>query len=177
MRACQPKDSKRREWRSMRGRERERERERKSAHTRQRKREKALWLLLLYVFPPFGPALCKLGLARSAVCSTWSLHSGPGTFFCSIFVSFSLPCLSATAILDSFSLFYVPNNLLQTRLVGSPCSPRDSQESSSTPQFKNINSSALSLLHSPTFISIHDYWRDRSWKKEFKTGQMVKRPT
>ena len=30
------------------------------------------------------------------------------------------------------------------------CSPRDSQESSPTPQFKSINSSALSLLHSPT---------------------------
>ena len=29
-------------------------------------------------------------------------------------------------------------------LVGSPCSPRDSQESSPTPQFKRINSSALS---------------------------------
>ena len=31
-------------------------------------------------------------------------------------------------------------------LVGSPCSPRDSQESSPTPQFKSINSLALSLL-------------------------------
>ena len=35
-------------------------------------------------------------------------------------------------------------------LVGSPCSPRDAQESSPTPQFKSINSSVLSLLHSPT---------------------------
>ena len=34
-------------------------------------------------------------------------------------------------------------------LLGSPCSPRDSQESSSTPQFKSINSSVLSLLYSP----------------------------
>ena len=33
--------------------------------------------------------------------------------------------------------------------------PRDSQESSPTPQFKSINSSALSLLHSPTLTSIH----------------------
>ena len=39
-------------------------------------------------------------------------------------------------------------DLLQNGLVGSPCSPRDSQESSPTPQFKSINSSALSLLHS-----------------------------
>ena len=31
-------------------------------------------------------------------------------------------------------------------LAGSPCSPRDSQESSPTPQFKSINSSALSFL-------------------------------
>ena len=36
-------------------------------------------------------------------------------------------------------------------------SPRDSQESSPTPQFKSINSSVLSLLHSPTLTSIHDH--------------------
>ena len=35
-------------------------------------------------------------------------------------------------------------------MVGSPCSPRDSQESSPTPQFKSINYSALSFPHSPT---------------------------
>ena len=34
-------------------------------------------------------------------------------------------------------------------LLGSPCSPRDSQESSPTPQFKSINSLALSFLYSP----------------------------
>ena len=37
-------------------------------------------------------------------------------------------------------------DLLQNGLVGSPCSPRDSQESSPTPQFKSINSSVLSLV-------------------------------
>ena len=45
---------------------------------------------------------------------------------------------------------------------GSPCSPRDSQESSPTQQFKSINSSALSFLHSPTLTSIHDYWKNHS---------------
>ena len=40
-------------------------------------------------------------------------------------------------------------DLLQNGLVGSPCSPRDSQKSSPTPLFKSINSSALSFLHSP----------------------------
>ena len=38
-------------------------------------------------------------------------------------------------------------------LVGSPCSPRDFQESSPTPQFKSINFSALSFLYSPTLTS------------------------
>ena len=48
-------------------------------------------------------------------------------------------------------------DLLQNGLVGSLCSPRDSQEPSPTPQFKSINSSALSFLHSPTLTSIHDH--------------------
>ena len=39
---------------------------------------------------------------------------------------------------------------------------RDSQESSPTPQFKSINSSALSLLYSPTLTSIHDYRKNHS---------------
>ena len=40
-------------------------------------------------------------------------------------------------------LWIFRTDLLQDVLVGSPCSPRDSQESSPTPQFKSINSSAL----------------------------------
>ena len=43
------------------------------------------------------------------------------------------------------------------------CSLRDSQESSPTPQFKSINSSALSFLYSPTLTSIHDYWKNHSF--------------
>ena len=42
----------------------------------------------------------------------------------------------------------------------SPCSPRDSQESSPTPQFKSINSWVLSFLYSPTLTSIHDHWKN-----------------
>ena len=45
--------------------------------------------------------------------------------------------------------------------VGPPCSPRDSQESSPTPQFKHINSSVLSFLYGPTLITIHDYWKNQ----------------
>ena len=36
------------------------------------------------------------------------------------------------------------------------------QESFPTPQFKSINSSVLSLLHSPTLTSTHDYWKNHS---------------
>ena len=50
-------------------------------------------------------------------------------------------------------------DFLQDGLVGSPCFPRDSQESSPTPQFKSIKSSVLSFLYSPTRTSIHDSWK------------------
>ena len=53
-------------------------------------------------------------------------------------------------------------DLLQNGLVGSPCSPRNSQESSPTPQFKSINSSVLSFLYSPTLTSIRDHWKNHS---------------
>ena len=51
---------------------------------------------------------------------------------------------------------------IQNGLVGSPCIPRDSFESSPTPQFKSINSLVLSFLHSPTLTSIHDHWKNHS---------------
>ena len=40
-------------------------------------------------------------------------------------------------------------HFLYDGLVGYPCSPRDSQESSPTPQFKSMNSSSLNFLYSP----------------------------
>ena len=52
--------------------------------------------------------------------------------------------------------------LLYNGLVGSPCSPRDSQESSPTSQFKSINSSVLSFLHSANLTSIHDHRKNHS---------------
>ena len=36
------------------------------------------------------------------------------------------------------------------------------KKSSLTPQFKSINSVALSFLYSPTLTSIHDYWKNHS---------------
>ena len=69
----------------------------------------------------------------------------------------------------SFSFNISPSNehpglisFLYDGLVGSPCSPRDSQKSSPTPQFKSINSLALSFLYSPTLTFIHDHWKNHS---------------
>ena len=63
----------------------------------------------------------------------------------------------------SISLSNEHSGLISHRLVWSPCSSRDSQESSPTPQFKSINSLALSLLYGPTLTSIHDYWKNHSF--------------
>ena len=68
----------------------------------------------------------------------------------------------------SFSFNISPSNeysgLISFRMDwGTPCSIRDCQESSPTPQFKSINSLALSFLYSPTLTSIHDYWKNHSF--------------
>ena len=66
----------------------------------------------------------------------------------------------------SFSFSISPSDehpeLISFRMVGSPCSPRDSPESSQTQQFKSINSLVLSFLHSPILTSIHDHWKNYS---------------
>ena len=54
-------------------------------------------------------------------------------------------------------------DFLYDGLVGCPCSPRDSKESSPTPQFKIVNSLALSFLYNPTLTSIHDHWKNYSF--------------
>ena len=70
----------------------------------------------------------------------------------------------------SFSFNISPSNeysgLISFRMnsFGSPCSPRDPQESSPRPQFKSINSLVLSFFYSPTLTSIHDYWKNQSFE-------------
>ena len=51
----------------------------------------------------------------------------------------------------------------QDSLVCSPCCPKDSQESSPAPQFKSINSVALSLPYGPTLTPTHGYWKNHSF--------------
>ena len=64
-------------------------------------------------------------------------------------------------------------DILEDGLVGSSCSPRDSQESSPTPQFKSINFSALSFLHSSTLTSIHDHWKNHSLDQTDFVGKVM----
>ena len=61
----------------------------------------------------------------------------------------------------SFSFNIIPSSEY-SGLAGSPCCPRDSQESSSTLQFKCINSPALSFLYSSTLTSIPGCWKNHS---------------
>ena len=48
-------------------------------------------------------------------------------------------------------------------LVWSPCSPRDSQESSPAPQLESINSLVLSLPYGPALTPIDDYWKNHTF--------------
>ena len=63
---------------------------------------------------------------------------------------------------QSFQWIFRPD-FLYNWLAWSPCSPRDSQESSPTPQFKSISSSAVSFLYSPILTSIHDHWKNHRY--------------
>ena len=84
-----------------------------------------------------------------------------------VFSNESALCIRWPSIGASASASILPMNIQDwfplgwTALISS-CSPRDSQQSSPTPQFKSINSSALSFLHSPTLTSIHDHWKNHS---------------
>ena len=50
----------------------------------------------------------------------------------------------------------------------------DSQESSSAPKFKSINSLALSLLYCPTLTSVHDYQKNHSFDYTERQRQVSK---
>ena len=97
-------------------------------------------LLLPSIFPSI-----RVFSNESVLCINWPKYQS---------FSFSISLSNEYAGLISF---------LQDGLVGSPCSPRDSQESSPTSQFKSINSSPLSFLYGPTLTSIPDYWKNHNF--------------
>ena len=114
--------------------------------------------------------LLKLMSIKSVMPSNHLIHCCPLLLLPLIFPSIKV--FSSKSVLRirwpkcwSFSFSISPSKeysgLISSRMdwVGSPCSPRDSQESSPTPQFKSINSLVLSFLYGPTLTSIHDYWK------------------
>jgi len=87
-----------------------------------------------------------LNLSQHQVLFQWadSSHLGPNYWS----FRFSISSSSEYSGLISFSIDW----------FGLP-TVQGTQESFPTPQFKNINSSALSLLYGPTLTSIHNYWK------------------
>ena len=81
---------------------REGERDKERMHKGEKESEKALWLLLLYVFSSTWACPMQIGLSQE--CCLFCLFCLKSSLWSS-----DLPCLLATAILDSFSLFYLPN--------------------------------------------------------------------
>ena len=94
-------------------------------------------LFLPLIFPSI-----RVFSSESALCIRWPKYQ-----------SFSINPSNEYSGLISFRIHWL--DLL--------CCPRDSHESSPAPQFKSINSLALSLLSSPTLTYLHDYWKNDSF--------------
>ena len=99
---------------------------------------------------------------RSSPSPAFSLHQKQG-FFQWVSSLHQVAKVLTFQLQHQFFQWIFRTDFLEDWLAGSPCSPRDSQESSPTPQFKSINSSALSLLSTLTLTPIHDYWKNHSF--------------
>ena len=95
-------------------------------------------LLLLSIFPSI-----RIFSNESALCIRWPKYWS---------FSFNISPSNEHPGLISFRMDWLDLLAVQGTL----------QESSPTPQFKSINSSALSFLHSPTLTSIHNHWKNHS---------------
>ena len=118
--------------------------------------------------PSLSPGICSNSCPLSQCCHSTISSSCPQSFTAP--ESFPLsgffpPCSQVIGASASASVFpmNIQCNFLQNWLVWSPYSPRDSQESFSSPQFKSINSSLLRLLYGPTLTFIHGYWKNHSF--------------
>ena len=103
----------------------------------------------LLLLPPIPPSI-RVFSNESTLCMRWPKYWS---------FSFSITPSKEHPGLISFRMDWLDLLAVQGTLI---CSPRDSKESFPTPQFKSINSLALSFLHSPTLTSIHDYWKNHS---------------
>ena len=94
------------------------------------------------LLPPVPPSI-RVFSNESSLCMRWPEY---WSFSFSIIPSKEIPGLI------SFTMHWL--DLLAVQGL--------SRKSSPTPQFKSINSSALSFLHSPSLASIHDHWKHHS---------------
>ena len=124
--------------------------------------------------PEVHPNSCPLSqwrnptISSSVVSFSSCLQSfpAPGSFQMSqLFASGSqsIGVSASTSVLPMNTQDWSP--LGWTGLISLQSRPLESktQESSPTPQFKSINSSAFSFLCGPTLTSIHDYWKYHSF--------------
>ena len=102
---------------------------------------------------------CHPTISSSVIPISSCLQSFPasGFFLMSQFFTISCQSIRVSASASVFTMNI--QDWFPLGLVGPPCCPWDSQESSPKPQFKRINSLVLSFLYSPTLTFIHDYWK------------------
>ena len=95
----------------------------------------------LFLLPSVFPS-SRVFSKESALCIRWPKYWS---------FSFSISPSNKHPRLISFRMNWLDLLAVQGTLKSSP-----------TPQFTNINSLALSFLHSPTLTSIHDHWKSHS---------------
>ena len=98
---------------------------------------------LLLLLPSIFPSI-RVFSSESALCIRWPKYWS---------FSFSFSPSSEYSGLISFRMDWLDLVAVQGL----------SPESSPTPQFKSINSLALSLLYGPALTSIHAYWKNHSF--------------
>ena len=104
---------------------------------------------------------CHPSISSSVVPFTYCLQFFPASrsFPMSQFFTSDGQSIGASASVHPMNIHnWFPLGLLGLIFLRS----RDSQESSTIPQFKSINSSVLSLLYGPILTTIHDYWKKHS---------------
>ena len=100
-------------------------------------------------FPLLSPSPPALNLSQHQGLFKWVSSSHQVTKYWRF--SFSISPSSEHPGLISFRMDWLDLLAVQGTLKTSP-----------TPQFKSINFSVLSFLHSPTLTSIHDHWKNHS---------------
>ena len=96
----------------------------------------------LLLLPPIPPSI-RVFSNESTLCMRWPKYWS---------FSFSISPSNKHPGLITFRMDWLDHLAVEGTL----------QKSSPTPQFKSINLSALSFLHSPTLTSIHYHWKNHS---------------